>query len=252
MAYWHDGHLYKTVRIGKRTTTRYLGTGQIAELLALVDATDREERLAIAAGRREIERAHRLAFQESRQAAALADRLLSHGLTVAGFWRRARHSWQRRTAMATTEVKAPAVEAKRFELAEIVETSMVVALSGKNPRIADGLESKLKSLRAELSGPDPSPALRLAVEHVCFSWLDHWTSELLATHEPGRITPALDRRRTWSARRLNQALVTCERIARLSRMRGGPRVAIQVNNFPRPSIEPANGHHDLVLNGENR
>ena len=93
-----------------------------------------------------------------------------------------------------------------------------------------GTSRRSLTLRARLAGPDPSPALELAIAAAVHAWLDHWTVEMLAANEPGRINLTLERRRTWSSRRYAHALTTVERIRRLTRPCGPRTVAIQINN----------------------
>ena len=83
-----------------------------------------------------------------------------------------------------------------MELAELVETSYVVSLSRLNQTIAPELKAKLASLHTQLAGPNPSPALELATAAAVHAWLDHWTVEMIAAHDPGKINLTLERRRT--------------------------------------------------------
>ncbi len=128
-----------------------------------------------------------------------------------------------------TRIQSQAVTTATFELAELVQFSYVGKISGNSRETREGLEAKLAALRTRLAGPDPSPALELATAAAVHAWLDHWTVEMVAAHEPGKINLTLERRRTWSQRRLLQAVQTVERI-RLTRPRR-PRVAVVVNNL---------------------
>ncbi len=137
-----------------------------------------------------------------------------------------------------TQIQTQTVKAARFELDELVQNSYVVALSGKDSSIRRHLEAKLGALRSQLAGPDPSLALELVIAAAVHAWLDYWTVEMIAAQDPGKISEAIERRRSWSARRYNQALVTCERIRQLGRPKG-PKVAIQVNQMmasPEPCL----------------
>jgi hypothetical protein len=128
-----------------------------------------------------------------------------------------------------TQIQSQA-EFATLELAELAEFVFARAVSDKRGTTHDALAAKLKALRAELAGLDPSPALRLAVEAAALCWADRWVIELHAAQNPLGASPALDRRRGWSQRRFSQALMTVERIRRLTRPRG-PRVAVVVNNL---------------------
>ena len=132
-----------------------------------------------------------------------------------------------------SRIKNQAVEVALLELAELAEFALAQAVSKKSDKVHDGLVAKLAALRVELGGPDPSPALRLAVEAVAMAWADKWILELAAASAPLGTSPGLDRRRGWSQRRFLQALTAVERIRRLTRPRG-PKVAIQINQMTAP------------------
>jgi hypothetical protein len=205
----------------------------MAEILDVEDA-DHAQRERDQA--RQARQAEQQAFQEARQQASRVDSIVSRGLTAAGFWRPSRHGWRRKTM--ATQIQSPAIETAKLELAELAEFAFTRAVSNKSAKTHDALEAKLKSLRAELAGPDPSPALRLAVDAAALCWADRWVLELAAATKPLEVSPALDRRRGWSQRRFLQALVCCERIRRLTRPRG-PRVAIQINQMTAPTPDLA-------------
>ena len=220
MGYWSSGYYYRNRR-------EYAGTGDVAELAAALDDEVRRDRERA----RETERTERQALREARLAAARVDSIVSRGLTAAGFWRPSRHAWRKR--MATQQIQTAAGEAATLELAELAEFVFAQAVSNKSAKTRDKLTAKLRALRAELAGPDPSPALRLAVEAAAICWADRWVLELRAAQHPLGTSAALDRRRTWSQRRFSQALQTVEKVRRLARPRG-PRVAIQINQMTAP------------------
>lgn len=56
-------------------------------------------------------------------------------------------------------------------LAEQAEWSLVKELAGKNLTFREAIWCKLKTLRAELTGPKPTPLERLLVERVVACWL---------------------------------------------------------------------------------
>jgi len=203
----------------------YVGTGDLAVLAELLDLEAAELATRERSHARELEQAERQAFQAARQQARQVDSILTSGLTAAGFWRPGRHAWRKKamaTAIETTTVKTATLDLAK--MAEFVFTQAVV----KDDRTHDKLVAKLRALRADLGGSDPSPALRLAVEAAALCWADHWILELVAAREPLGTSPALDRRRGWAQRRFLQALTTVERVRRLTRPRG-PRYAIQIN-----------------------
>jgi len=225
LGYWSHGYYYRNRR-------DYVGDGAVAELAEILDVEDRNQARRQRDQARELEQTERHAFQAARRQAARIDALVKAGLEPAGYHRLRRHHWRRRRTMAT-QIQTQTVKAARFELDELVQNSYVVALSGKDSSIRRHLEAKLGALRSQLAGPDPSLALELVIAAAVHAWLDYWTVEMIAAQDPGKISEAIERRRSWSARRYNQALVTCERIRQLGRPKG-PKVAIQVNQMMAP------------------
>lgn len=224
MGYYSNGYYYRNRR-------EYVGSGVFATFAEAIDVRDRKQAQRERERAREIEHAERQAFQAARQQARRVDLIVSRGLTAAGLHRPGRHAW-RKKAMATV-IQSPAVEAATIELAELAAFVFCQAVSKQSSTTHDALTAKLEALRAELAGPDPSPALRLAVEAAALCWADRWVVELAAASDPLGTSPALDRRRGWSQRRFSQALTTVERIRRLTRPRS-PRVAIQINQMTAP------------------
>jgi hypothetical protein len=216
----------------------YVGKGENATLTAELDRLDRNQARQERNRARRLERAERQAFQQARQAAAAAARIIAQGLQAAGFWRRARHAWQRKRIMSKTN--APAIAAAMTDLAELAEATFIDRI-GRTRELRVSIAAKTMALRAELlSGFEPAPAaLRLAVEGAVYAWLDQWTVEIIAASKLENITPALDRRRNWAHRRYGQSLVVVERIRRLCRA-SGPTVAIQINHNSPPAIRTEN------------
>jgi len=211
---------------------RYIGNGDLGRLAEALDNEERELAQREGDQARKRDQAERRESLLARQQAARVDSIVSQGLTAAGFWRPSRHGW-RKNSMATQQIQSAAVETATLELAELAEFAFTMAVCKKSAKTHDALVAKLRALRAELAGPDPSPALRLAVEAAALCWADRWFLELAAATKPLETSPALDRRRSWSQRRFLQALTTVERIRRLSRARV-PRVAVQINQMTAP------------------
>ncbi len=56
-------------------------------------------------------------------------------------------------------------------LARHAEITLIHNFSGKDLAVREGLQRKLNSIRAELSGPSPTPLERLLVERIGVCWL---------------------------------------------------------------------------------
>jgi hypothetical protein len=229
MAYRKNGYLYRSVRRGGRVKSEYLGHDPAAELAEKLDGEDRERRLAALAGRRELEEAEAEAFQAARREGLEVDRLLALGLTAAGFHRAQRRCWRRRRETMGSEVQAtePAVAGAMTDLARLAEKTFLERVAG-SPEMGKKVARKMASLRAELCGADPTPALRLAVEAAALAWLDFYIAQLMqAMAQKDGVPRRLDRRLGWTQARYTRALSTVETIRRLTRPRG-PRYAIQI------------------------
>jgi len=237
---WKRGYYY--------SHGQYVGTGELAQLAEVLDVEDRDQAHRERERAGEVKQAERRVFQAARRQATRVDALVKAGLEAAGYHRVKRHQWRRRRETMETRIQSQAVTTATFELAELVQFSYVGKISGKSRETREGLEAKLASLRTQLAGPDPSPALELATAAAVHAWLDHWTVEMVAAHEPGKINVTLERRRTWSQRRLLQAVQTVERIRRLTRPRG-PRVAVVVNNLTTQAPALDIGQRTLELAG---
>ena len=224
MGYWTNGYYYRNRR-------EYVGSGVLAVFAESLDAEAADQARRDRERASEAERTVRQEFQEARRQAVRVDSIVSRGLAAAGFWRPSRHAWRRK--IMGMQIQSPAVETATLELAELAEFVFAQAVSSKSDETHDKLTAKLRALRAELGGLDPSPALKLAVEAAALCWADRWVIELVAAANPLGASPALDRRRGWSQRRFSQALQTVEKVRRLARPRG-PRVAIQINQMTAP------------------
>jgi hypothetical protein len=245
VAYWRGGYLYKSERRKGRTITHYLGSGHAAELLSLLCAVESEERLAALADRRELERIESETFQAVRQRAARVDALATAGLESCGFWRPGRRCWRRRR-----EIMGKTLEVSRnvfADLAKLGESVMLDALGYGNGALHSDLQDKLASLRAELAGPNPTPALRLAAEVCAINWLEFWsTLTAAAIARKKGSSDRLERRLRRTNARYERSLVAVERIRRLSQPRT-PRVLVAVqNNVTTPPIEAAHRTPELV------
>jgi hypothetical protein len=64
-----------------------------------------------------------------------------------------------------------AVDLLGGDLARQAQLSLIDKFTGKNPVFRESLPRKLDLMRAELSGPSPSPLERLLVDRVAACWL---------------------------------------------------------------------------------
>ena len=232
MGCWKQGYYY--------TRGQYVGKDLAAQLAAAGDAEDRKRLREQRRKARRVKQAELHELQQYRERSGQIDRIVSEGLTAAGFWRPGRHAWRRRTKVETSQIEQGqkqevGVRAARDELTSLVDFMFLRHLD-KVPKSRDSLKARLESLRVELAGTDPSSALRLAAEAAAWAWAEKLMFDMAtAAMDPLKTSKDLDRRRTWAQVRLNRALVTVERIRRLTRARG-PQVAIQINNNPGPQL----------------
>ena len=223
MGCWKRGYYY--------SHGHYVGSGELARLAEVLDAEDLDQAHRQREQAREREEAQREAFEQGRRIARRVDALVKAGLEAAGYHRARRHQWRRRRRTMETRIQSQAVTTATFELAELVQFSYVGKISGNSRETREGLEAKLAALRTRLAGPDPSPALELATAAAVHAWLDHWTVEMVAAHEPGKINLTLERTADLVVSGdMLQAVQTVERIRRLTRPCGPRTVAIQINN----------------------
>jgi hypothetical protein len=96
---WDKGRYYtRSKKVGGRVVRQYVGTGQIADLVAEMDALDRQRREAERAAWRE-ERAELEALDAPlNQLNDLADLLARTALMAAGFRQHKRGEWRKRRA----------------------------------------------------------------------------------------------------------------------------------------------------------
>jgi len=73
------------------------------------------------------------------------------------------------------------------DLAKRAEEILVSRITAEQVTFCESLQAKLKALRAELSGPDPSPIERLMVDRVATCWLQLSHADAMAA-QAERIT----------------------------------------------------------------
>lgn len=87
---------------------------------------------------------------------------------------------------------------KQFgDMAKNAEKELLAKFTGKNALLVECIRRRLESMRAELSGPSPTPIERLLVQRVVASWLQVYHADCMI------------------AMNLEKSLGTCEQLARL-------------------------------------
>jgi hypothetical protein len=104
-------------------------------------------------------------------------------------------------------------------LASIAEGNLVTALAGDQLWMREMLAVKLKTMRTELAGPQPSPIERLLVERVVACWLQVYHADAIAA-QAERTTFAegdyIQRRQDRAHRRYLSAIRTLALIRKLA------------------------------------
>jgi hypothetical protein len=187
-------YFYRTVRLPGRRACQYLGSGELAELVAealAIGRAAREERRAARARARaaaaEVDRRVRRYSRDVDQAVAAI-------LSGAGFWRPDRRWWRRKRHMSTIQPSAAAREPEPIRFGPLGDSTSTMAEwllglfrarrdsgsedgsgEGSNPieRLwIDPLRAEFASVRRELTGPDPSPLERLLADRTAVCWID--------------------------------------------------------------------------------
>jgi hypothetical protein len=253
------GYWKKTIRVGDRTTSRYLGKGEWGAGLAEADM--------ILRGRREAERLERLeAEEEARRRLAREEvrdartrRVVAAVLVGLGFIRYQRNPW-RRQAMRSIEGprdsgKPPAARrvaalVKRVRagkpgalpelaalarahprvVAEATMTDMnwcaksalaeLLAGHGRDEATAVAVEARLDLLEAELAPAGSGIATRLLAAVVAHAWAENWAITAACSKLLGKTAPG-DLRRQHAA--LRRYLASLRSYAQVERLEGRGR-----------------------------
>ena len=132
------------------------------------------------------------------------------------------------------------------DLAAQTEQVLIGVVSGSDLLRAESLRRKLESLKAELSGPTPTPIERLVAARAALSWLQVHTADLDATailmRDGGATTLSLyaQRRLDSANRRYMQTLRSLEVIRRIHRPKRSP-APCSSQNGPRAKSCSNNG-----------
>ncbi len=84
-----------------------------------------------------------------------------------------------------------------------------------------GLETKCELLFSELTGSNPSPAVRLATQAVIFAWVEHWITSCGVAIRNLQTSDIRLRRQNGAQQRFIRALKTYSQIAALDRFVSG-------------------------------
>lgn len=237
-------YYYRSVWRDGRVVCEYVGTGQIAEWMAQMDAMERERR----AMEREHERlkrdAERLPLESTEAALAewcgMVESAAHAALEAAGFHRHKQGEWRKRRRPVGTEIEKKPADASRAVVARFkagdaaaeTEAILVHTICGAGPDKAAAraaAHAAIARVRDDLAGPDPSPIERLLADRVALTWYDLHESEsrlISAGKESMMIHQAtfLEKRLDRAYRRYLMALKTLAQVRKLA----GPTLQVNI------------------------
>ncbi|MFN8474898.1 MAG: hypothetical protein U0822_22110 [Anaerolineae bacterium] len=112
-------------------------------------------------------------------------------------------------------------------LAMQAERSLIRAFAGKNEIAKEAVDRKMRALRAELAGPNPTPLERVLVERIVACWLALQYAETVYAQNMGDLTI---RQADFHQRRLDRAHARyLSAIKTLSQVRRLMQPPLQVN-----------------------
>jgi hypothetical protein len=121
-----------------------------------------------------------------------------------------------------------AIETFGGDLAARVVAALTERLAGAHLFKREALARKLAAVRADLEGPDPSPAVRLLAERAAVSWLAMYEADLASERfgalAGAKVAAFYERRRDGAHRRYVRAVKALEVVRRLTAPRYRPRV----------------------------
>jgi hypothetical protein len=123
----------------------------------------------------------------------------------------------------------PATRQSFADLAAQIRASLIERFAGDDCLVREVVEREVRDLRAELLGPDPTPAERLLAERVAIGWLEVHTAEQQLARQSLDDAPFWQRQVDHAQRRFLAALRTLAALRRLPRpaaaVNGGGRAA---------------------------
>jgi hypothetical protein len=201
---WERGYYYRVRKVNGGVVREYVGTGEVAELVAQMDALERERRrletLEQSQEKDELKAldARLKAMSERTELAARA------ALLAAGFTSTSAANGEDDVSKPTTAAQASpkkhdellaltdraqkgdktalpalrellkepaAADLLGGDLAKQAQLTLINKFSGQNLLFRESLTRKLDLLREELAGPNPTPLERLLVERIVACWL---------------------------------------------------------------------------------
>lgn len=135
------------------------------------------------------------------------------------------------------------------DLARQAALSLINAAAGENLAFKEALTRKLKLLREELAGPDPTPLERLLVERIIACWLQLYSADIrLAQNEANMTMKQVEHheeRRDRAHRRYLSAIKTLASVRKLALPVLQVNIAKKQVNMAGPCL-PADGVKEVV------
>jgi len=248
---------YRCYRRKGRVTKRYVGSASdlTTQVIALAERLKKTERKAAAAA----SRAERAAYQEADALVvalcAVGQALTTAGLLKAGYYRKQRMPWQKRTrrtrmahsgpcqvslvaptqdefrqlvrraeagdAEALAQMEQildlhPAVWQQAADLAARVESALIRLIASKSKLLAKSLERKVRQMKAELAGDSSSPLEKGVVERIVACWLQVQFAEVASVeHADDREANSWQKRLDQAQRRYLSAVTSLATVRKL-------------------------------------
>lgn len=252
---WQYGrrYYYRSVRIGGRVVSKYVGGGALAQLVFAMDQERIQERRQTRQAIAEANREHRGARLAEHGRAEWIKRLVATALEGLGFVRYNRGPWKRTSTMNALDGNSRADDSILAEIRSLVRENQrgcenaierLAVLSRSHPaafakevsidlwRIActllasnecpsdakrrSDMQAGIELAAFALAGENPSPARILCARAAAFAWAELMIlSAKSAAEGLGNQSVEATRRRTAAQRRALSAIKTLEQIAAL-------------------------------------
>ena len=117
------------------------------------------------------------------------------------------------------------------DLARHAEHTLISALAGDNLLQVKGLAKRLKDLKKELAGPEPSPLELILVDRICCCWLAAYHADMNESHFKGATFAQGEYYQRRHDRAHRRFLSACKALAQVRRLLG-PNVQL-LSSFAR-------------------